>query len=243
MKKHFLRYLIFLLASFMGCNRMDDQKALSFKPYISILEDGLTNKFDYLWLPKGQIEIMDKLRSAYTPADVQSMIFQYDYLEKLQIAQNDGLVNLSEQRQSPLFYTGGNRIFRVVPNAKILQMADPKKSHQKGIAISLGTMKVLKIIKEEPCKLKRATPGDEFILVVGLLRDTPTQNAKTLGPKYATIEPRELKFRAILQLNPFDQSYKFIIADTGMPNETEWESDRVAQMILEENQSQEQDEE
>jgi len=243
MKKHFLSYLIFLLASLMGCNRMEAQKALSFKPYISILEDGLTKKFDYLWVPQGRITIMDKLRSTYTPANVQSMIFQYKTLKDLQDSQNDGLVNLSEEKQSPLLDTSGNRIFVVTPNEKIRQMADPKESNQKWIAILLGTMKVLKIIKEEPCKLKRATPGDEFLLVVGLLRDPPTQNVKTLGPEYGTVEPRELKFRAILQLNPFNQSYKFIIADTGMLNETEWKSDWVAQIILEGNQSQEQDEE
>ena len=220
-------YLVILLGVLLGCGRANP------KPYLAILETGITKQVDFARFPQGKVTIMSGLSSAMESGDAKSMRFPLKYLEYLQQAEEDQLLTLSERQQNSLeqITNMGARFFKVAPTETLRQMADPKESGQKWLAVQIGAIKVLEIMSEEPCKLRQATPGDEFILVVGLLSDTPTQHAKALGPRYGTVEPQELKFRAILQLNPFDKTYRFIIADVGRPDETEWKSDNVARII------------
>ena len=150
-----------------------------------------------------------------------------EYLVKLQEAEKDGLVKLTGMTNINF----GQTILTVTATRKLQQLSDAKASDTNSLAIQVGTIKVLDIIGEEPCKLKMATPGDEFRLIVGLVNDTPTDAVKTLGPKYGTIEPHRLKFRAILQFNPFNRSYSYRVADIGYPDKPEWLSENVSQII------------
>ena len=233
MKNRFPIYLAILLVSLVACNQIDAPKGANPKLYLTVLEEGLTKQHDFSRWPQGQITILSGHSAAMGSTDTKSMRFTLPYLERFQSAEKDGLLKLAEKQQSVMEQIGnmGARFFAVTATEKLRQMADPKESNEKWLAVPIGTIKVLKIISEEPCKLNKSTPGDEFLLVVGLMSDTPTQHVKTLGPKYCTVEPQELKFLAILQLNPFDKSYKYLMADTGKPSETEWKSDDVAQMI------------
>jgi hypothetical protein len=233
MKHLLLICLATLLACLVACDQVKAPKGVDPKPYLTVLEKGLTKHHDFERLPQGQITIMNAWSSAMESGDANAMRFPLRYLEHLQRAEKDGLLRLAEKRQDVWgqLANQGARLFSVTPTEKLRQMADPKESDEKWLAVPIGTIKVLEIMSEEPCKLKRATPGDEFRLVLGLISDTPTQQVKALGPEYGTIEPQKLKFRAILQFNPFDKSYTYHISDCGKPSEAGWNSEYVAQII------------
>jgi hypothetical protein len=110
-------------------------------------------------------------------------------------------------------------------------LADGSLSNGSWLVVLVGHMSLLEIVSSEPCKLKRATPGDQFRLVIGLVEDTPNSNAKILGSTYATQEPQKLKFRAILQFNPFTKTYTYVTGDYGQPEAAVWLTESVATII------------
>lgn len=232
MKHQFLICLAILLTCLVACDQSESSKGANPKPYLTVLEEGLTEHgFDLF--PQGQIEITSGLSSAMESGggwSMRSRLQNEIYLKYfLQDAEKQGLLNLAEKQQrSPGQIAMGSRFFMVTATEKLRQMADPKKSDEKWLAVQRGTIKVLKIISEEPCKLQQATPGDKFLLVMGLISQTPT---KVFSPKDGTVKRQELKFRAILQVNPFDKSYKFLTSDIGNPSEHDWFSNHVAKMI------------
>jgi hypothetical protein len=203
------------------------------KSYQAVLNAGLTQQHDYHRVPVGQITIMSQMSSQMEEANLETLRLPLQYLESLQQAEKDGLITLTEKNQSEMdkLLTMGARIFTATATDKLRKLIDPKESTEKWLAIPIGTMQVEEVMSEEQCKLVKATPGDQFRLVVGLVTDTPTEQVKTLGRNYGTVETQKLKFRAILQFNPFTKTYTYVVADLGKPEDPGWHSDIVAQII------------
>ena len=227
MKSHLI--LLFIGAvTILGCNRVKLPSGHSDAPYLAVLEQGLTNQVDLMRFPRGQVQIMSALSSQMESDDSNRLRFKVQYLDVLQRAQKDGLLNLTEKLQSSLESVGnmGARFFTVSPTEKLLQLHDAKRSNDKCVAIPIGTVKVIEVLKENEYKAGTGAPGDEFRLVIGRCRDTPTAQAKKLVG-FCTQEPQDLKFRAVLQFNPFNKTYTYVIADTGNPEEAGWSTSYV----------------
>lgn len=203
------------------------------KSYQAVLNAGLTQQHDYHRIPVGQITIMSAMSSQMEEANLETLRLPLQYIESLQQAEKDGLITLTEKNQSEMdkLMTMGARIFTATATDKLRKLIDPRESTEKWLAIPIGTMQVEEVMSEEPCKLVKATPGDQYRLVVGLVTDTPTEQVKTLGRNYGTVETQKLKFRAILQFNPFTKTYTYCVADLGKPEDPGWKSDIVAQVI------------
>jgi hypothetical protein len=212
-----------------ACGRVKLPEGQKSAPYLTVLEQGLTDNIDTDRIPRGEVQIMSELSSKMEEPNATQMRFQAVYLQVLQKAERARLVTLSERPQNALESVGnmGARFFTVTPTDALLKLQDPKKSNDRWIAVPIGTMKVLEILKEEEYKFAERKPGDEFRLVLGRVCDTPTPQAKALASLGVTTEPQDLKFRAVLQLNPFAKTYTYIVADFGKPDESGWSSDFV----------------
>lgn len=212
-----------------ACDRVKLPEGEKSAPYLTVLEQGLTDNLDTDRLPRGEVRIMSELSSEFEKPDATHMKFQARYLQILQKAEKAGLVTLSERPQNALESVGnmGARFFTVTPTDALLKLQSSEKSDDRWVAVPIGTMKVLEIIKEEEYKFAERKSGDEFRLVLGRLRDTPTPQAKALASLGVTTEPQDLKFRAILQFNPFAKTYTYIVADFGKPDESGWSTDFV----------------
>jgi hypothetical protein len=115
-----------------------------------------------------------------------------------------------EQSQLESFGNAGERFFKVTPTPKLLQLQTEQKSslslpatephdillalevRNQGksslspwttnyVAVRMGTMRLIEVLKEDEYKMPNATAGDEFRLVLGTLRRTPTPQARELG--------------------------------------------------------------
>jgi hypothetical protein len=229
MRHRSLAHLVILAVAVVACDGADR------KGYITAVEDGLTKAHGTQNYPQGQITIMSALSSRMESADSRTMRFRIEMLEALQVAEKAGFLKLSELQQSSLDQIGsiGARFFIVTPTDKLRQISDPKESSEKWLAVRIGTFKIMKVISDEPCSLKKATPGDEFRLVVGLVSQNPTQQGQSIAPamNVGKLDVQSHKFRAILQFNPFNKSYSLVAADLGSPKETGWYSESVAQVM------------
>ena len=215
--------LLFMTAS---CSRQP------FAPYVAVLEQGLENQRCLLYYPRGQVRIMSGLSSQMEQEDWGQLKFRADYLPVLQYEQRAGLLSLIEKRQSALESIGnmGARFFTVAPSAKLLQMQDAEQSSAKRVAVRNATIKVIRILKDEEYKFpgRSSAAGDEFRLVLGTFRETQTQQGKIVVPRPPGIaESIELKFRAVLQFNPFAKVYTYVTADVGTPQEPGWATTNV----------------
>jgi hypothetical protein len=235
--------VVVLTLGIASCNGVRLPGSQPSAPYLPVLEQGLTAQHDCITFPRGRVQIMGAMSSQMEAADWNQLKFQIQYLTYLQSAQTNGLLTVTEEQQNSLerIRNMGARFFKVVPTDKLSQMQAATNSdieqvlsqwlHKRDriVAVQIGTIKVLQILKDEEYKprVRVGGAGDEFRLVLGTVRDTPTQQAKTLGRYFATIEPQELKFRAVLQFNPFAKTYKYVTADVGNPQDAGWKTETV----------------
>lgn len=208
-----------------ACSR---QSLLKGQPYIPVLERALRKSVSF---PRGRVQIMSGLSSQMEATDWVQMKFPAQYLDFLQRARKDGLLNLAEEQQGPLdsIRNMGARFFSVSPTDKLLKMDNKTPDTPGLLTVLTAEFKVLQILKDQEYKppVGMGGAGDEFRLVLGTGRRTPTQDAITLGQSYCAIEPQELKFRSVLQFNPFAKTYTFVDADLGRPQDSGWESENV----------------
>lgn len=224
-----LSVTILLLASTAcGTQSPDAQPSI---PYLQVLEQGLTHQFDVKLFPHGRVQIMDATASYFESADTKHLRFQSNYLEFLKKARTDGLLVLKEDQETEMQRMAhmGVSFFAVSPTEKLSKMQDATSSNQQFIGVPLGTIKVLGIMKDEEYKAPAhiAGPGDQFRLILGTARDIPSSQAITLGKYYGTIEPQTLKFRAVLQFNPFAKTYTYVAAALGNPQDAAWKTEHV----------------
>jgi hypothetical protein len=223
--------LILVLAwSVLSCDRGKISPGNA--PYRSVLEQGLTDGADLARFPRGEVQIMTGPGALIGPADDwERLKFSGKYLDFLQKAAGDGLLTMKEKPVRDPAKNGqvSSRVFTVTPTEKLLRLHDARKSRDKFLVVPVGAMTVIEILKEEPYKLSLGvrTGGDEFKLVLGRVRDTPTEQARILGTNYATVESREVRFRALVQFNPLTKTYRFVTADLGKPGTDAWASQHV----------------
>lgn len=215
------------LFAIAACSR---QSLLKAQPYRQQLEDGLFNANAFLIFPIGRVQVMSGLSSQMDAADWKILKFPIAYLDFLQRAQKDGLINLTEEQQSPLesIRNMGARFFAVTATEKLSKM---KSNAQFGgnLVVWISTFEILQVLKDQEYKppVGFGGAGDEFRLVLGTVRRSPTPNAITLGKFYCPTEVQELKFRAVLQYNPFAKTYSYRAADLGNPQGPGWNTENV----------------
>jgi hypothetical protein len=196
-------------------------------PYIAVLTEGLTKDHGYYDVAHGRITIMSALSSRNEAADLGAMKFPIQYLSTLEYNQSIGLIRLIEQPQSELDKIGsmGARLFNATPTDKLLQLADAKVSTANWARIPTLGVQVLEIVSDDACKFSKPTPGDDFRLILGLIGGEPTRQWRTLFPDVKEMD--QLKFRVVLQFNPFTKRYAYVTSDIGKPSEATWYSNSV----------------
>ena len=126
----------------------------------------------------------------------------------------------------------------LMPTDLLKSISRPSGKNKNWAIIQGTTFKITSIKESKSCELKAATPGDEFILVVG----TADWHTTSEGNKFATAvgmlkklkeaeQDPSVKFGAIIQLNSFNDSYTFVTVDTGDIDKSEWSSENVSSII------------
>jgi hypothetical protein len=205
-----------------SCSRQSLRKG---QPYAQQLQEGLKWNNGFADFPTGRVQIMSGLSSQMEAADRTNQKFPLAYLAFLQQAEKDGLLKLTEEQQGPLdaIRNMGSRFFTVTWTEKLSKM---KFS---GSTVLTATFEILQILKDQEYNpsVGFGSAGDEFRLVLGMVRSRPTPNAMALGKYYCNTEVQELKFRAILQYNPFAKTYSYRVADLGNPQDPGWNTQYV----------------
>lgn len=195
-------------------------------PYKAEIETGLKKQFNYLKIPCGEILIMSGLDSQMESPNLKEKKFHINMLKALDKWKGAGLVTYAEKEQSDLAMIGnmGTRFFTVTPLQKAIEASDPKESSPEILYIPLGECKVISVVKDMKYSNPNLPQSDDFRLVVGTYSRSYSKFLTELeGHKDAEI----FKFRALLKLNPFNQTYSFQFADWGNPDDDTWKTQNI----------------
>ena len=195
-------------------------------PYKEVIETGLTKQFNYLGIPRGKVQVMSAMSSQFEAADLKNKRLPIQFLKAMEAWKEAGLIEYTELKQSDLDLMGnmGTRIFTVTPTQKANDAGDPKESDSAWLQIPIGQCKVLSVVKDVEYHNPKLPQSDDFRLVVGTYERSFNDFAKAGGAGTNEI----FKFRALLKVNPFNQSYSFQGADWGKIELDKWETDRIS---------------
>lgn len=168
---------------------------------------------------------MSGLSSQMEQADLKNKRFPIQLLEGLEAWKEVGLIEYTEQKQSELALIGsmGTRRFTVTPKQKAIDASDPTLSTSDVLYIPLGTCTVLSIVKDVEYQNPLLPQSDDFRLVVGTYRRSYNEFSRTQGAS----EDEVFKFRALMKVNPFNQTYSFQGADWGNIDEDVWKTQNI----------------
>lgn len=196
-------------------------------PYKDVIEKGLTKQFNYVGIPRGEIQIMSGLSSQFESPDMKRKRLPIQYFEAIKAWQEAGLLTYSEIKQSELDLIGstGTRKYIITPLQSAIDVSDPEESDADWLQIPLGQCTVLSVVKDVEYHNPELSQSDDYRLVVGTYRRSYNKFSKDSG---APAEDTTLKFRALLKVNPFNQSYSYQYADWGEIDSDKWETENIS---------------
>src|SRR5208283_3564764 len=185
-------------------------------PYKSEIERGLTLQFDYMNIPHGKV-LSQKAFLTGNGLLIQGKPVAVDpdeYMKFLSGIQKNGLIKIVKLSDNTDEHGYGVKVYDVEWTPKALGLRDEKNSDANWLRIQLGACKVQTIVKDVEYHNPNLSQTDDFRLVMGTYEDKPTDFGKsqeaTGGAVFGVF-----KFRAVIKLNPFNQTYSYVTGDTG----------------------------
>lgn len=83
------------------------------------------------------------------------------------------------------------------------------------------------IVADGPDTGASASPGEEYRLVLGIFRNTPTPAAAVLGADFASPVASVMRFRCILHYSPLNSEWSIVAINVGAPNSGPWHTNSV----------------
>lgn len=189
-------------------------------PYKSEIERGLTLQFDYMSIPQGTIETLvnlfggkELLVNGTTQPDPDA------YMAFLFAIQTNGLIAIEKMQED-----GGQKSYNVKWTPKALGLRDEKYSTANVLRIPLGACEVKTIVKDIEYHNPNLSQSDDFRLAVGTYELKPNDFGKSQGATDGVF-----KFRAVVKLNPFNQTYSYVSGDWGTIDADGWQTHNVSQ--------------
>ena len=121
----------------------------------------------------------------------------------------------------------GQAIWDVRWTPKAISLRDEKHSDTHWLGIQCGACKVQTIVKNIEYHASPLPQSDDYRLVVGTyeLKTTNfTKSAEGIGG-----EDGVFKFRALIKLNPFNQTYSYVTGDFGKVDADGWQTENIPQ--------------
>jgi len=216
-------------------NVQEAKSAVKEVPYKSEIERGLTLQFDYVNIPHGIVEASKTLTGNGLIFKGKSLMGDPDeYMKFLLAAQKDGLITIektSDNTDNGQFYGdfAGQKYYNVAWTPKALGLRDEKNSDADWLRIPLGACKVKTIVKDIEYHNPNLSQTDDFRLVMGTYEDKPTDFGKSQGATGIVGEFGVFKFRVVIKLNPFNQTYSYVTGDWGKIDADDWQTKNIRQ--------------
>jgi hypothetical protein len=200
-------------------------------PYKSVIEKGLTLQFDYNEYPQGVIVphgIPDGQLAwvGKPPLLFNGQVLTQDsdkYMGILFAAQKDGLITVEKISDNKDNGNGQER-YNVKWTPKALSLRDEKHSDANWLRIQCAVCKIQTVVKDIEYHNPNLSQSDDFRLVVGTHEIKVTDFGKSQGATDGIY-----KFRALIKLNPFNQTYSYVTGDWGKIDADNWQTQNISE--------------
>lgn len=208
--------LAFGILAVAGCSSGQSTSVIK-----AMIADGLTTQFNVDWIPEGPITIMSGLSSQMEGQAPDAKRYNQSTYRYFQRFQSAGLLTLDEQRQSALESIGRMGAITVVstPTEKLRSMADKDQNKPGFVVVKTGKCDILSIVRDTVHTSPDLPSSEEYRLVLGTYRRTPSPIAFALDP---AAKPLDFRFKALLRLDPFAKAYGYVQADFGSIDSETW---------------------
>lgn len=193
--------------------------------YLEAIGEGLTRQFNCLYLPHGKIFVLSEIVARNEGINIAKRRYPPDYTETLDKLEALDLIHYEEVPQNiedQVLLNMGSRIFNVNVTRKAVDLGDREASDHEWTVIPLGQCFVRDIVKDMEYKHPTLPTDEDYRVVMGFYEVRPND----LGREFGGID-RRFRFRALIKLNPFDDSYSFVAADWGEIDKDNWETDNL----------------
>jgi hypothetical protein len=197
-------------------------------PYKREIERGLTLQFDYINIPHGKV-LSSKTFLAGNGLLIQGKPVAADpdeYMKFLSGIQKNGLIEIVKTSDNTNEHGYGEKVYDVKWTPKALGLRDEKNSDANWLRIPLGACKVQTIVKDVEYHNANFSKNDDFRFVEGTYKDEPTDFGKSQEAEGGAVFG-VFKFRAVIKLNPFNQTYSYVSADMGKIDADGWQSQNI----------------
>lgn len=204
-------------AASAGCGR----EGLSTAAVRDTVANGLTIQFSQQWIPIGPVTVITALEAQLEPADPSKKRYDHSGYDLFKMLAAKGMLTLQEQQQSGLASLGrmGAVTVTVTPTEKARALADKNQTNPGYLVVTLAQCEVLSIVRDTAYSSPALPASDQFKLVMGTFRFTPTEFALAVD---STSKGLEARFKAVLRFDPFAKVYKYGSADWGPLNSEAW---------------------
>jgi hypothetical protein len=197
-------------------------------PYKSVIERGLTLQFDYLNVPQGEFAADKEMAIDIAKLNGATLPVRSDaYADLLLSLEKQGLITIEKVQDITVEAWGRHlRDFKIKPTPKTLALCDKRYSDTNYCRIASGICKVKTIVKDVEYHNPNLPQSDDFRLVMGTYEDTPTDFGKS-QEAIGQANFGMFKFRAVVKLNPFNQTYEYVTGDIGKIDADSWQTQNI----------------
>lgn len=209
-------------------NKREAKTAAKAIPYKSEIEEGLTKQFNYIKIPLGKIEVMSARSSEWNEDDWQRKRFRNGMHGSLSRWQTLGLIRASAQPKDDSYAIAGTKKYVISPTQMALEASDEKLSTEDYLFIKTGNCTIKSIVKDTEYNHPKLPQSEDFRLVIGTYRRVLNDFIRSLTGEQETLGSDEVfKFRVLIRVNPFNQTYSSHLVDWGYLDKDGWESDNI----------------
>lgn len=201
----------------------------------SVVLRGIQSKFPSISIPVGQFQFIDDP----SDDDPNSSLSGREVRKMLSILASNHLITVTQKvstfhvEDNPLGLSGSHgsndRLryeFTVAPSEKLLMAADRRLSTPTCLVLGLTDCRIAEIVSNTEYKNQLVvSSSDQTRLILGTFNVCDAELATTLGKSTGIY--RDLKFRALIQFNPFTKSYSCERIDFGNPQDNDWFSHTI----------------
>ena len=163
-------------------------------------------------IPEGDIKVMSSLTSQLVPMDVQRKQYNQMGFSFLEAWEGLGLLTLRKHPQSSLeeVMRMGEVTVAVTPTQLAREIADTEQPDAGYLRIVTSDCNILSIVQDTAYASPKLPASDQYRLVLGTFRATPTAGWLRVVP---SDKAESFRFKALLKFDPFSKSYQLIRSD------------------------------
>lgn len=187
---------------------------------------GIVEQLNTMVIPDGSVEVMSPLSAQIETTDLKARRFTPAALSSWRRLESKGLLTVRVLSQSSLQDMGrmGAQTVVVAPGERLRKEADTTQSKDGYLLIPVGTVEIERIVLDTAYRSPQLPASEQYRLVLGTYRRAPSALLTLID---STNKEKSYRYKALMKLDPFNESLRLVAVDWGDVGQDEWKTRNV----------------